>query len=137
MTSTSTGARRPVIAWRDTTSKQPQLEDTILAEDDLDRDVELLAAAGEARAAWGVGDALAARRWSVCLALLLMEQSEATGSVIWDRRTAVTPQRRAGHDAWTVAWHIASGEPERPGRRVNDLLPLVAQFLTEDCFAAA
>jgi hypothetical protein len=121
---------------RDAMSTHHHIEATVAA-DDVDEDVQLLGAAGQARTAWHDGDALAARRWSLCVAGILMDRAEAAGFSIWDRRMAVTPRRRAGHDAWSAAWHIARGEPEAPGRRVDDLLPLVALYLVDDASAAA
>jgi hypothetical protein len=98
---------------------------------------ELFTTAGHVRTAWRAGDLLAARRWCVCLTLLLLEHAEASGFPIWNRRTAVTTPRRAGCDVWNLAWRIIRGEPETPSLRVDDLLPLVALFLADTTPAAA
>jgi len=118
-------------------SQQHRTEGLVPVGDDLDRDVQLLAAAGQARVAWHAGDVLAARRWALCVAWLLMEQAEAAGFRVWDRRSAVTPPRRAAHDAWSAAWHLARGGTPAPGRHVDDLLPLAARSLVDDTSAAA
>jgi hypothetical protein len=118
----------------DDMSKDRVLEATNIAEPG---GIELLTTAGLVRAAWRAGDVLSARRWSVCLTLLLLQHAEASGFAIWDRRAAVTTRRRAGHDAWTVAWRMVQGEPAVPEPKVDELLPLVALFVADETSAAA
>ncbi len=120
-----------------TTAPSAQLDMTIPPEDALEHDVQLLVAAGQTRKAWDAGDRLSARRWSLCLALLLMEHAEAAGFAIWDGRQAVTAQRRAGHEAWIGAWRLARGGADDDGPGVDDLLSLVALFLSDTLPAAA
>jgi hypothetical protein len=118
-------------------TQHEHLDDTILTDEAFEQDVQLLAAAGQVATAWRAGDLMSTRRWALCLGLQLMDHAEEAGFAIWDPRHAVTAQRRAGHDAWTAAQQIVRGEPKDDGRRVDELLPLVARFLTDSALAAA
>jgi hypothetical protein len=97
----------------------------------------LLTTASSVRTAWRDRDLLAARRVSLCLTLLLLEHAEASGFAIWDPRQAVTAPRRAGHDAWLLAWSVVRGQDDVAGLQVDELLPLVALFLADEASAAA
>jgi hypothetical protein len=96
------------------------------------RAVELLRAVGGVRAACGVNDHAAESRWSACLALLLMQHAEAAGFAIWDDTAAGTAQRRAGHDAWSIARDVLLGHADGPGPGVDDLFALVALYTAEE-----